>query len=140
MLKRFSDLPGDHEAEHRARDGERQDREHRDRMEERVELAREHHVRDEDADREREPEAARRLLELRGLAAGDDAIADAAAPSRARDLRHRLGLRVARADVAGDADRALAVEAADRLEDRLLLLRHDQRHRDELPALRRARG
>ena len=76
MLKRFSVLPATDEPEHRAADRERQDREHRDGMEERVELAREHHVRDEDADEHREPEAARRLLELRGLTAGGDAEAD----------------------------------------------------------------
>ena len=46
------------------------------------------------------------------------------------DLRHRLLLRVARAYVALDTDGALAIEAADRLQDGHLPLRHDHRDGD----------
>ena len=49
-----------------------------------------------DADQHREREAARRLLELRRLTAGDDARADRERLAELVDLGHRLRLRVAR--------------------------------------------
>src|SRR5260221_11787466 len=42
---------------------------------------------------------------------------------------------MSRTDIARDADRTLAVEMAYRLKDRLLALRDDERHGDELTSL-----
>ena len=109
MLKRFSVLPVRKETEHGATQRERQDREHRDRVEERVELRSEHHVRDHDSDHDREPEAARRLLELRGLTVRGDPEPGRQGLAKLVDLVHRLLLGVPGADVALQADRALAI-------------------------------
>jgi hypothetical protein len=86
------DHGADHQPQDRTAHRQREDREDGDRVQERVELAREHHVRDQDADTEREPEAARRLLELRGLAGCDDVKTHGQLFAELHDFRHGLGL------------------------------------------------
>ena len=103
-------------------------------MEERVELRREDHVRDEDPEPEREEEAVHRVGERRALTAHHDAVADGQVLHHRLDERHRLGLGVPRRDVAEDRDRALSVGVRNRLEHRKLDLRRHGGERDHLPA------
>jgi site-specific DNA recombinase len=70
--------------------------------------------------------------ELGGLPAGDGPVAKRQLLGELGDLGHGLGLGVARSDVGRDADGALAVEAAYRLQHRGLLLGHHQGERDAL--------
>ena len=68
-------LAAEPEREERAADAERQGEEHREGVGERVELRGEHHVGDDEAEHEREPERLERLAERLGAAGGDRPVA-----------------------------------------------------------------
>src|SRR5690606_20140445 len=104
------------EGEERARNGERKRHQHRDRIDEAVELGTEDHVRDDDPEEERHDEGSERFLEGLGGSGGDEAVAVRdVLPSDALGEGKRGRLVLAALDVRVDANRPLTVPSRDLL-------------------------